>query len=401
MPLAQVLIVSEHMSRGYSGGRYYAWMIAEALAATGAAVTVWTNARPFLMRDFVEFPAHEQIVLHVDPYFRHAPAGRYDAVFLVPGLRLDWSVFAAAVATANRQNIPLVFLDFEAPSWYNAENSKKRSWLRVLPWKLSSRYAAVILSLTALGSQKAREYYRPAGGAGAFRHCYGAINSVAADRAQSEPQNQIICITRLDRATPHKGAKDLMSLMCDELRGFRVVVIGSIPDDVKRQLENAAAAHSMSFVSKSGLTDLEKFVEIKSSRLMVFLSHFEGFGYPPVEAMYCGVPCVTRPLPVLREVNGKYLHYLPEGTPVAAFVARVLAETNGQLPPEARDWAAHVGKFESCVTRMSALLSSLRTTAKPRRRRVGVSFFVATAWVTYLLCRLLKSTRPALPRQTK
>jgi glycosyltransferase involved in cell wall biosynthesis len=68
----------------------------------------------------------------------------------------------------------------------------------------------------------------------------------------------------------------------------------------------------MSFVSKSGLTDLEKFREFKSSRLMVFLSHFEGFGYPPVEALYCGVPCVARPLPVLREVNGQYLHYLSQ-----------------------------------------------------------------------------------------
>jgi len=391
MSATKVLIVSEHLSRGYSGGRYYAWMMGEGLAAGGAAVTVWTNTQPFLMRDFIDFPAHERIVLHVDPYFRHVPAGRFDVVILIPSLGLDWSAYAAAVSAAYSQTAPLLFLDFEAPSWYNDENAKKRSWLRVLPWKLSVRYAQMIVSLTAFGSEKAREYYRPAGGAAAFRHCYGAINSFAADRAQCDPQNQIVCITRLDRATPHKGAKDLMSLMCEKLRGLRVVVIGSIPDDVKQQLENGAAAHGMSFVSKRGLTDLEKFVEIKSSRLMVFLSHFEGFGYPPVEAMYCGTPCVARPLSVLREVNGEHLHYLPAGTPVEAFVADVLAATNGQMPPEARDWAAQVGKFESYVDRMSVLLSDLLAMRKPQRRGAGVIVFVGVARLIGLLRRVVGS----------
>jgi glycosyltransferase involved in cell wall biosynthesis len=381
------------MSRGYSGGRYHSWMLAEALAAGGAAVTVWCNAQPFLMRDFSEFPGHERIILHVDPHFRRPPAENFDVAFLVPSLRLDWSVFAAAVRTADVQNIPLVFLDFEAPSWYNAENSRKRSWLRVLPWKLSARYAEVILSTTALGSEKARQYYNPAGGPGAFRHSYCAINSFAADNAQGEPQNQIICITRLDRATPHKGATDLLSLMCEELRGFRVVVIGSIPDDVKQQLESRAAAHGMSFVTKKGLTDLEKFSEIKSSRLMVFLSHFEGFGYPPVEALYCGIPCVARPLPVLREISGDNLYYVSEQAPVAAQVARILAETQGRLPARARQRAAQVAKFESYVERMSTLISDLCSTPTPRRWRAGRTLFIGGARLTGLLYRLMSAAR--------
>jgi glycosyltransferase involved in cell wall biosynthesis len=392
MSVPRVLIVSEHSSRGYSGGRYHSWMMAEALAAGGAAVTVWTNEQPLLMRDFVDFPAHDRIVLHIDPKFLHTPFGHFDVVFLVPTLRLDWSVFAAAVATANAQKAPLVFLDFEAPSWYNAENTQKRSLLRVLPWKWAARYAEVILSTTALGSQKAREYYRPGRGASAFRHCYCSINSYAADKAIGERQNQIICITRLDRATPHKGAADLMSLMCEELRGFRVVVIGSIPDDIKRQLEDSAAAHGMSFVSKRGLTDLDKFREIKSSSVMVFLSHFEGFGYPPIEATYCGIPCVARPLPVLREVNGEHLHYLSDGTPVANFVAQVLAESDGRALL-ARAHAADVGKFESYVERMRALLSDLDSTPKTERRQVGSRLFVGTARLTGLLHRALSRAR--------
>jgi glycosyltransferase involved in cell wall biosynthesis len=126
---------------------------------------------------------------------------------------------------------------------------------------------------------------------------------------------------------------------------------------------------------------------------MVFLSHFEGFGYPPVEALYCGVPCVARSLPVLREVNGDYLHYLPEGTSVATFVARVLAETNGELPPEAGDHATRVAKFESYVERMRALLSDLRSTRKPAGGRAGASVFAGIARLTGLLYRVASIAR--------
>jgi glycosyltransferase involved in cell wall biosynthesis len=382
-----VMVVSEHQSSGYSGGRYHSWMMAEAIAAAGYAVTVWTNAHPFLVRDFVDFPAHKKVRLHIDPTFRHSPIGRFDIVFLVPGLRLNWGVFAAAVATAQSQNVPLVFLDFEAPSWYNAENEKKRSWIRVLPWKIAARYADVILSTTAFGSQRAREYYHPAGGDEAFRHCYCSINSFAAELANNKQTDQIICITRLDRATPHKGAEDLMSLMCNELRGYQVLVIGSIPVDLEQRLQSRALAHGMRFVSKSGLTDLEKFSEIKSSRLMVFLSHFEGFGYPPVEAMYCGIPCVARPLPVLREVNGDYLHYATDALPVESLVARVLSETNGKIPPEATDWASGIGKFESYVKSISSLLAGVRKTNRSRSRQLESTLFVGAATLTALLHR--------------
>jgi len=46
---------------------------------------------------------------------------------------------------------------------------------------------------------------------------------------------------------------------------------------------------------------------------MLFLSYFEGFGYPPVEAQYCNVPCIVYDLPVLREVSNDGLIYVKPG----------------------------------------------------------------------------------------
>jgi glycosyltransferase involved in cell wall biosynthesis len=38
--------------------------------------------------------------------------------------------------------------------------------------------------------------------------------------------------------------------------------------------------------------------------LFVFPSFYEGFGYPPLEALACGCPVITSNIPVLREILG-------------------------------------------------------------------------------------------------
>ena len=58
--------------------------------------------------------------------------------------------------------------------------------------------------------------------------------------------------------------------------------------------------------------------------VLLFPSHAEGFGWPPVEAMACGTPVVTSDLPVLREVAaGAALHAGPDD--VAGLTAAVAA----------------------------------------------------------------------------
>ena len=49
------------------------------------------------------------------------------------------------------------------------------------------------------------------------------------------------------------------------------------------------------FVVNEKLSEEELIKTYNSSRLFLFLSKHEGFGYPPLEAMACGVPVVTTP----------------------------------------------------------------------------------------------------------
>jgi glycosyltransferase involved in cell wall biosynthesis len=65
----------------------------------------------------------------------------------------------------------------------------------------------------------------------------------------------------------------------------------------------------------------------------VFPSYFEGYGYPPVEALYCGTPCVAYALPVLKEVCGEHLTLVPIGDREA--MGRALALLLAGAPPDA------------------------------------------------------------------
>ena len=71
---------------GYSGGRYFTWVLAEGLAASGHYVTFWTTARPQFADDFANLPCHRSIRLAISPQFDTPPAGPFDLIFVVPDL---------------------------------------------------------------------------------------------------------------------------------------------------------------------------------------------------------------------------------------------------------------------------------------------------------------------------
>ena len=46
---------------------------------------------------------------------------------------------------------------------------------------------------------------------------------------------------------------------------------------------------------------------------MIFLSYFEGFGYPPIEALACQTPCIAYELDVLKETCSDKLVLVSKG----------------------------------------------------------------------------------------
>jgi glycosyltransferase involved in cell wall biosynthesis len=83
----------------------------------------------------------------------------------------------------------------------------------------------------------------------------------------------------------------------------------------------------------------------RSAAAVLLPSEAEGFGLPLIEALACGAPVLASDLPVLREVGGDAVTYLPPGD-VNAWVAGVsgaLADPH-HLPPRST-WLARAGQF--------------------------------------------------------
>jgi len=69
---------------------------------------------------------------------------------------------------------------------------------------------------------------------------------------------------------------------------------------------------------------------VAGAAVLGFVSTQEGFGLAAMEALAAGVPVVTRPLPVLREVFGEHVRYGQDPTSIATALLEAVAE--GPLP---------------------------------------------------------------------
>lgn len=85
---------------------------------------------------------------------------------------------------------------------------------------------------------------------------------------------------------------------------------------------------------------------LRGAAALIFPSHYEGFGLPPLEAMATGTPVVASDLPVLREVCGEAALYFPPGDARAlgGLLRRLLVEPglSGKLTAAGR---ARSGEF--------------------------------------------------------
>ncbi|MCP5050911.1 MAG: glycosyltransferase, partial [bacterium] len=187
----------------------------------------------------------------------------------------------------------------------------------------------------------------------------------AADSAPSqERENQILIISRI--SDTHKGAMDIPEIMTDRLRDFTLTFLiggGSIDDRFRRQILTKAGELGIRVEFKYQLKDVEKFIQLKRSKLVLFPSYFEGYGYPAVEALYCDTPCVAYDLPVLRETCGDNIVFARYGNrrDLEKKVAEVL-NGPGSYPKNLKTAVRHAADFNEGVKRLNHILGNYHST---------------------------------------
>jgi glycosyltransferase involved in cell wall biosynthesis len=135
-----------------------------------------------------------------------------------------------------------------------------------------------------------------------------AVNFSLIDKVKHCSSGEVFDGIFVGRIAKEKGIFDLLKVwksVAKVRKNARLLIIGSgveLPS-VKERISTMGLKHNVSLRGQCSETELYSL--LKSSRLFIFPSLFEGWGIAVAEALACGLPVVAYDIPALRENFGK------------------------------------------------------------------------------------------------
>ena len=120
----RVTFLGQNSPDKYSGGRFHAWMMAEAAAFTGHEVRFVTDYKPYFYDDFSAYRHHRDIRIDRVPLLKSGgwdiPGHDCDVLVVVPHAAWTPYYYLRARLFAARRRARLVMVNFETPNWFNS-----------------------------------------------------------------------------------------------------------------------------------------------------------------------------------------------------------------------------------------------------------------------------------------
>ena len=292
-------------------------------------------------------------------------------------LRLPFALHAADVLYAPAYSAPLLARTptvvtvhdvsfFAHPEWFRPREGLRRRWT----CRVAAANAAAVLTVSAFSKAEIERWI----GVPAHR----IVVTPLGVSARVRPVGPLDAPAGRDRAAPvvlFVGSHLNRRRLPDLVRAFaplvaqdpraRLVLVGENrshpPEDIQavaRDLGIAAAVDARPWIRDDELAAL-----YGQATAFAWLSSYEGFGLPPLEAMAAGVPVVAGDTPVAREVYGSAATLVPVGdvAAVTAALLRLAADAPARAAQRAAG-LAHVARFDWTRT-AQATLSALREAA--------------------------------------
>ncbi len=359
------IAIAGHMGQYYSGGRYHAWIWAESLAYMGNEVYFITNQEPIFTRDTESMDHEGTLTLIIRDHFDMDIEGvsELDYVFMIP-YRTRSNQFYYQVRNLSMQtNARLLLLNFEAPNWMNYYlhgSMDEKLWDQ---WRETCDSGCMVISTDRESTKFAKEYYTTNPEYTVFRECYLSLNTKIADKVPlHKKENRIISFIRLK--DKHKGSHDILKLFDPIMKGYTFVFV--IGTNVKKEdfiqfekhLIHVETDYGISYEIKTKISDAEKYEEISRAKYLLFPSYFEGYGIPPIEAMYFNTRCIAYDLPVIHEVCGDGVTYCRYGDPEDMKNKLIALIQENRYFPNLRDDIFEIANFELGAERLHRILLS-------------------------------------------
>ena len=359
------VFIHNHSESGatYSGGRYHALLQAGAMARAGSQVTVVVDSMPTAARDLIAgeegsvdyliSPNYAVTGLDADVVVV-SPTGAFHPAFYEAAIRVTH-----AAAALNQLALSKLMSTGNAAAPVPDDPRVWDYWRRIVA------DGGAVLSSTKLSSSYAQSYYHSNRGRLEFIQSYPPVNTEEIHRCHALPgdsRQQLLYFAR--PYTSHKGADDILAMPDAVFAGADLHVISGGPATEPFYAELAArvgAAPAASMTVHAQVPEQSKFSLLLAADVLLFPSRFEGYGYPPLEAAYCGADVVAYRLPVLAETVGTVASLVPVGD-LEAFAAAVVT---ARERPRRRQWLrAAVGPMvdygragQQLISELTGLLS--------------------------------------------
>ena len=294
-----------------------------------------------------------------DPGFRIA--GKYSFLNQLTAHRVDLChmlEFAPPFAPAHRavvtvyDLIPLIFPDIYLP-WYRVRNRWNfRAYYRFLKEArqivaISHRTKADLIRFLGIPRDRIRVIYP--GINPAFRPLSHSWEIQPVLRQYGIPSPYILYVGSCDYRKNIGGLMRAFARFREgEFGEFRLVLVGKGTELNRESLREYGEGLGLGrYLHLAGYLPLRQLVALyNGAAMLVYPSFYEGFGFPPLEAMACGIPVVTSRNSALSEVTGgSALLVDPYNENELAEAMRRMALDHGLRKTLIQKGLAHVWRF--------------------------------------------------------